>query len=136
MPTEFRYREEPKRLQLFLDMDLYKPPLCYMSVEEAYELVRMEALRLKQMFNLGRAVIERSDGGFMVRFPDAWLTGGEMESILYASPYVDKGYRFYSVDKGYQTLRTSSKKIVIEDKRGRRIGRRVEGSKPQVWDVI
>ncbi len=137
MPIELRYNavDGKGKLALFLDYDQYKPPLRYMKVEEAYELVRMEAVRLKERFGLGRAVILRSSGGWMVRFPDARLTREEMESILYASPYVDRGFRYYSVEKGFQTLRTSKKVIVVENK-GKRVGRRVEGSAPQIWEVI
>lgn len=136
MLVEFRYREDFERVQLFIDYDLYKKPFCLMEPHEAMELVRMDVIRLKEMFGLGRAVIERSDGGAMVRFPDAKLTPQEMEAILFASPYVDRGFRYYSVEKGFQTLRTSPKRVVIENRRGERVGCRIEGSEPSVWEVI
>lgn len=136
MPIEFRYREEPKSVQLFIDWDFYRPPFCYMQLHEAWELARLDAIRLKELFKLGRLVLKRSDGGAMAIFPDAWLTREEMESILCASPYVDRGFRYYSIEKGYQTLRTSPKVIVTENSRGKRVGRKMCGTEPQVREVI
>lgn len=136
MPIEFRYRDVEGNLMLYIDYDFNKPPFCFMSPHEAYELARLDSIRLKQMFRLGKLVMKRSDGGAMAMFPEARLTPEEIESILCQS-LVDRGYYYYTVEKGgLQTLRTSPKVIVVEDRRGRRLGRRVEGREPQVWEIL
>jgi len=124
-----------KKYHLFLDFDLYKPPLNQMEPHEAYELIRMEVKRLQSMFKLGRAIVQKSGGGYMVKFPFKPLTLEELKAILMEARYVDEGYKYYSLTEYGQTLRISPK-IVIVQRGQRKVGRRKEDSTPILWEVI
>ena len=120
---------------LFLDYDLNKPPFCFMNVEEARELIYMDVLRLKRMFKLGKAIIKRSLNGFHVKFPFDFLNVDEVNAILLES-LCDKGYKYYSIEKGKQCLRISDKKIVVESNKGKRLYVKTIRDEPYIEAVL
>lgn len=97
--------------RLFLDIDSGKgflwrvPPLW----DDLLDLVRMEAIRLSQMYPLGHiAVIMRSDNGWFIRYPHAHLTKAEEESVMWTS-MTHYGHRWFSSLIHDSTLRASKK---------------------------
>ncbi len=97
--------------RLFLDFDSNSSwftrtgPMC----DDLLELIRMEALRLSQLYPLGdTAVIKRSDNGWHLLFPCAHLTREQEESIMWAS-MSHFGHVSFSAAVGDTTLRVSRK---------------------------
>jgi len=100
-----------RKNRLFLDVDsgvgfLWRlPPLW----DDLLDLVRMEAIRLSQMYPLGDiAVIMRSDNGWHIRYPHAHLTKEEEESIMWTS-MTHFGHKWFSSLIHDSCLRASPK---------------------------
>lgn len=75
------------------------------------ELVRMEAIRLSQMYPLGHiAVIMRADNGYHIRFPKAKLTKEEELSVMWSS-LSHFGHVWFSELVQDTTLRVSEKPV-------------------------
>jgi len=121
--------------QLFLDYDFYKRPLNKFSPEQAYELVKRDALALRDKFDLGKMVVLRTERGVMVKFPQSRLTKDEFVRALSESKLVDEGFRHWSIRKGYATLRRGEKVVLITDKEGKVSKRRIE-PRPEVVEIL
>jgi len=97
--------------RLFLDYDSGKGWLWRLGPlwDDLLELVRMEALRLSQLYPLGdTAVIMRSDDGWHIKFTKARLTREQEESVMWAS-MSHFGHVSFSCAVGDTTLRISRK---------------------------
>jgi len=124
-----------ERFCLFIDYDLDSFLLRGLSPSEALDLVLCYVKSLQNVFKLGRAVIYRSDNGFHVRFPFARLSEKE---VVFLTQYAkaESGYLYWTkVKEGRQCLRISRKRIV-KMFGNKRLGRRVEGSKPELIAIV
>lgn len=122
-------------LLAFLDFDAFKPPLRWLNPDEVRELVMIEARRLKELFNLGKAIIRRSDGGWHVKFSRP-LTKKEFDAILTEAKFVDWGYKYWIQQHGGMACLRTGPKVIVKMVGNKKIGRRVEGMTPQTWEVI
>jgi len=99
------------KYHLFVDIDtdsnwLFKTNPLW---DDLIDLVRMEALRLGSMYNLGDiAVIMRSDDGWYVLFTRAELTKEEEEAIMISS-LGHRGHIYFSYLIHDTTIRASPK---------------------------
>ena len=122
------------------DYDEYGHP--DLNANELLELIRINIQRIFYLLGpyMGKAaIIKRSQNGFHVSFPFSRLTEEEVTWLMEGSP-IDSGYRWWVIERGCSTLRTSNKIIVKEvgsnPETKRFVGKRVVYDIPFVVEVL